>query len=68
MADQASNPLPPWHAAYPSPETTAPTISKQEVLELLKSGAVPGKDFLLVDVRRNDFEVRVLARPLSDFS
>jgi hypothetical protein len=48
----------PWHAAFPKPQSTAQTISRSEVLARLKGGEVPGRDFLLVDLRRNDHEVR----------
>lgn len=46
----------PWHAAYPEPRSKPASISRGEVLDLLKSGA--GKaDLVLVDLRRTDFEV-----------
>lgn len=49
----------PWHAAYPKPKNTAPdVISRSEVLERLNRGEQPGRDFLLIDLRRNDHEVR----------
>jgi arsenical-resistance protein 2 len=53
----ASEPAP-WHAAYPNPRSTPETISRSEVLERLKRGELPGRDILLVDLRRNDHEVR----------
>ncbi|EGX46912.1 hypothetical protein AOL_s00097g338 [Orbilia oligospora ATCC 24927] len=45
----------PWHAAFPSPRTTKPgALTRKDVLELLqKEGS---KDFVLVDLRRNDYE------------
>ena len=47
----------PWHAAYPAPTTTQPgAVSREEMLELLGTGVV-GKDYVLVDLRRNDYEV-----------
>ncbi|KIW14945.1 hypothetical protein PV08_07732 [Exophiala spinifera] len=49
----------PWHAFFPAPRTTHPKVVKREdVLAMLKSGTTdrPGRDFLLVDVRRNDHE------------
>jgi hypothetical protein len=49
---------PPWHAVYPNPKNTAEAISRSEVLERLNHGEQPGRDFLLVDLRRNDHEVR----------
>lgn len=46
----------PWHAAFPTPKTTAPaSLTREEVLEKLQAGGV-GRDFVLVDVRRNDYE------------
>jgi hypothetical protein len=48
----------PWHAAFPSPGNTTPkSISRSELLHCLQAGQRPGKDFLLVDLRRADFEV-----------
>jgi hypothetical protein len=44
----------PWHAAFPSPETTVDTVSRDEVLQWLKDHK---EDFVLVDVRRTDLEV-----------
>ena len=44
-------PKPNWHDAFPAPRTTAPTITRDEVLPTLGSG-----DLLLVDVRRTDYE------------
>jgi len=45
----------PWHAAYPSPISKPDIITRAETLHLLET-ATPGKDFILVDVRRTDFE------------
>ncbi|RJE21130.1 RHOD [Aspergillus sclerotialis] len=47
---------PPWHANYPSPRNTAASISRQEVLQWLQAGKLPGEDYILADLRRNDFE------------
>ncbi|KAK4112897.1 Rhodanese-like protein, partial [Canariomyces notabilis] len=54
----------PWHAAYPAPRNSQPDgITREEVLDLLKSklvvtdGKASGpRDFVLVDLRRNDHE------------
>ncbi|KAL1995861.1 hypothetical protein VTN49DRAFT_727 [Thermomyces lanuginosus] len=44
-------------AEIPEPKTVAPTLSREEVLDWLRSGKrVAGRNFVLVDVRRNDFE------------
>ncbi|KAI3339534.1 Rhodanese-like domain-containing protein [Ustulina deusta] len=46
----------PWHAAFPAPKTAKPAaLSREEVLDRLRAGGV-GRDFILVDVRRNDYE------------
>ncbi|KAI0965813.1 Rhodanese-like domain-containing protein [Xylaria arbuscula] len=46
----------PWHAAFPAPKTTEPaSLTREQVLERLRTGGV-GRDFVLVDVRRNDYE------------
>lgn len=55
---------PAWHAAFPEPRHKAaelPDVEKEDVLSLLKQGKKPGDrgGFLLVDVRRNDHEVRM---------
>jgi arsenical-resistance protein 2 len=45
----------PWHAAFPAPQIAARSVSREEVLQWLQEGKT---DFLLVDVRRMDCEVR----------
>jgi arsenical-resistance protein 2 len=47
----------PWYAAYPAPKSEVVTIPREEVLELLKTTPLEKRDFVLVDLRRNDFEV-----------
>lgn len=47
----------PWHASYPAPRTVAPSLSRQELLQWFREGKRAGTDFVLVDVRRTDFEV-----------
>ncbi|KAF2687101.1 arsenate reductase [Lentithecium fluviatile CBS 122367] len=45
----------PWDPAYPIPKNQTPTpISRVEVLSLFHSGKRAGKDFVLVDLRRDD--------------
>lgn len=47
----------PWHAAYPEPKNTSPdSVSRSDLLERLNRGEQPGRDFLLIDLRRNDHE------------
>ena len=47
----------PWHAAYPAPKSEAVGISQSDLLVMLEEGKEPGKDFVLVDLRRNDHAV-----------
>lgn len=48
----------PWHAAFPAPKTAAASVSRVDVLQWLQGQErVAGRDFVLVDVRRVDFEV-----------
>ncbi|OCK93535.1 uncharacterized protein K441DRAFT_661445 [Cenococcum geophilum 1.58] len=50
-------PEPPWYAAYPAARNKDPaTISRLDLLALIKQGKKPGKDFILVDLRRTDHE------------
>lgn len=47
----------PWHAAYPGPNADVVFISREEVLALINDPqAVAGKDYVLVDLRRNDYQ------------
>ncbi|GKZ26389.1 hypothetical protein AbraIFM66951_003151 [Aspergillus brasiliensis] len=46
----------PWHAAYPAPRSAATGIRREEVLQWFRSGKQAGRDFILVDLRRTDFE------------
>ncbi|KAK9491042.1 Rhodanese-like domain-containing protein [Lipomyces doorenjongii] len=46
----------PWHAAYPEARTTAASITRLELLKWFRAGKVPGRDFVLVDLRRTDHE------------
>lgn len=48
----------PWHAAYPEPRAKPASISRHELVKHMRNGASPGQDFLLVDLRREDQEVR----------
>lgn len=46
----------PWHAAFPAPKSTAAGLPREKLLSWLLEGKVPGKDFVLVDLRRNDYK------------
>ncbi|KAK5662566.1 hypothetical protein OQA88_8479 [Cercophora sp. LCS_1] len=48
-------PAAPWHAAFPAPKAQPGGMSKEAVLELIRS-AVAGRDYVLVDLRRIDHE------------
>lgn len=50
----------PWHAAYPTPRNAQPgNLTREELIKMIKgSNRVAGRDFVLVDLRRNDHEVR----------
>lgn len=49
-----------WHLAFPEPRSSPKGISGEEVMKMFDDMDVSGepKSFLLVDVRRNDWEVR----------
>lgn len=49
----------PWHAEFPSPRNKSPgNISRVDRLQKFRSGEEAGVDFLLVDLRQRDHEVR----------
>lgn len=49
----------PWHAAYPAPRNSQPAgLGREKVLAMLKAESSSPRDFLLVDLRRTDHEVR----------
>jgi hypothetical protein len=47
----------PWYAAYPVQRNAASTVTREALLSWMEKGKVSGKDFILVDLRRTDFEV-----------
>lgn len=55
----------PWHAAFPTPtrsldDGSLSTVTARELREwVVRRKNLEEKDFLVVDVRRTDFEVRV---------
>ena len=58
MANPSTTTETPWHAVYPSPRNSSPaSISRTELLHLFRTGKQPGTDFVLVDLRRTDYEV-----------
>ncbi|KIY02786.1 uncharacterized protein Z520_01251 [Fonsecaea multimorphosa CBS 102226] len=45
----------PWHAHFPAPRETDPkAITREDLLERFRQGQSGGRDFVLVDLRRND--------------
>lgn len=50
----------PWYADLPAPRSIPGSITRENLLSWLEEGKVAGKDFVLVDVRRTDFEVILL--------
>ncbi|KAK9390161.1 Rhodanese-like domain-containing protein [Lipomyces mesembrius] len=46
----------PWHAAYPDARTVAASITRLELLKWFREGKMPGRDFVLIDLRRADHE------------
>lgn len=55
MATTEQKPAP-WHAAFPAPVSKATFVTREETRKLFEAKTA-GKDFILVDVRRTDFEV-----------
>lgn len=53
----APAPAPSWSVGLPEPVSSPPGISNEVVAVLIKTKE-SGKDFIVVDVRRTDFEVR----------
>lgn len=47
----------PWHAAYPAPKSEVDALPRHDLLRWLTEEKLAGRDFALVDVRRDDFEV-----------
>ncbi|KAK9371754.1 Rhodanese-like domain-containing protein [Lipomyces chichibuensis] len=47
---------PPWYAAYPEARTVAASITRLDLLKWFREGKMPGRDFVLIDLRRTDHE------------
>lgn len=59
MQSQPVNGDSPWHSAYTAPRNTSPdSITKADLLAMMTTGKIPGKDYILADLRRADHEVR----------
>jgi arsenical-resistance protein 2 len=46
----------PWHSAFPTPSFDSKRITAAELVAIMEE-KVAGKDYIVVDVRRTDFEV-----------
>ncbi|KAJ9611608.1 hypothetical protein H2200_004792 [Cladophialophora chaetospira] len=58
--------LKPWHAHFPAPRTTSPnSLTREELLGKLKAGEKGGREFLLVDLRRDDFKGGTISSSLN---
>jgi arsenical-resistance protein 2 len=67
MTTASSTSPPPWHTAYPAPKTDPTAIRREEVLLKMQNVTENiNQDFILVDLRRNDYEVKVAANISSD--
>ncbi|KAJ7128098.1 Rhodanese-like domain-containing protein [Mycena filopes] len=49
-----------WHAAFPSPASTPASIGRDELAAIMREKQIM-KDYLVVDVRRTDFEGAFIA-------
>lgn len=51
----------PWYASFPAPQSTADFISRERLLAMLRhEKKKPVREFLAIDLRRTDHEVRYL--------
>lgn len=55
----------PWHAAFPAALSEARPITAAETLDLLKSDDMHDQQFVLIDLRRVDYEVSLSIYGLS---
>ena len=56
MAEQQASEGPKWFEVLPQPRSEPSGISDEETAELIKTKVI-GQDYVIVDVRRTDFEV-----------
>jgi hypothetical protein len=53
----------PWHAAFPVPSSTPARVEAEELKQWVDAKPeLDGRDWLVVDVRRTDFEVSYRTR------
>ncbi|KAL6413488.1 Arsenical-resistance protein 2 [Ilyonectria robusta] len=69
MASAAPQDTPPWWTAFPEAQATCPRVEVSEVATLLEANSAAGsgttRDFLLVDVRRTDWEGGTVATSIN---
>jgi len=57
VQDNAITQPTPWYCAFPEPSNLSPSsITCSEVLQWLDQGREAGKDFVLIDLRRDDYD------------
>jgi hypothetical protein len=61
--DTSVGAAPPWHAEFPSPrDVPLGVVKREEMLQMLKDAEAAGsgapRGFVLIDLRRTDYEVR----------
>jgi len=51
----------PWYSNFPEPKSTPRSITDQDLASLLTDlNKKAGRDYLIVDVRRTDFQVSLI--------
>ncbi|KAF4467793.1 arsenate reductase (Arc2) [Fusarium albosuccineum] len=69
MASDAPQATPQWWEAFPEAKASCPRVEASEVAKLIEDNAAAGKgatrDFLLVDVRRTDWEGGTVATSIN---
>jgi len=55
-ANTSESTAPIWHSVYPTPRLDIPRISAADLAHLVKNKKA-GVDYIVIDVRRTDFEV-----------
>jgi hypothetical protein len=59
MSGGSKIPTPAWAVPFPEPRATPSKISVDDLLAIMKTGTA-GVDYVVVDVRRTDIEVRIV--------
>jgi len=64
MSSNAPPATPDWHSFFPTPSFDTPRISAEDLVELMKTQKA-GQDYIVIDLRRNDFEVAFIKGALN---